>query len=58
MKQYQVVIVRMSGKGQEDEDSLTDLLNERTRMGWDYESLTQLENDRLAVVFQRETAAA
>jgi hypothetical protein len=48
----------MSGKGQEDEDSLTDLLNERTRMGWDYESLTQLENDRLAVVFQRETAAA
>jgi hypothetical protein len=58
MKQYQVVIVRMSGKGQEDEDSLTDLLNERTRMGWGYESLTQLENDRLAVVFQRETAAA
>ncbi len=58
MKQYQVVIVRMSGKGQEDEDSLTDLLNERTRMGWNYESLTQLESDRVAVVFERDTEAA
>ena len=58
MKQYQVVIVRMSGKGQDDEDSLTDLLNERTRMGWNFETMTQLESDRVAVVFQRETEAA
>ena len=58
MKQYQVVIVRMSGKGREDEDSLTDLLNERTRMGWNYESLTQLESDRVAVVFERGNIAA
>ena len=57
MKQYQVVIVRLSGKGQEDEDNLTDLLNERTRMGWNYNDMTQLESDRLAVVFQRETEA-
>ena len=58
MKQYQVVIVRMCGKGREDEDSLTDLLNERTRMGWSYENMTQLESDRVAVVFERATEAA
>jgi hypothetical protein len=58
MKQYQVVIVRMSGKGRDDEDSLTDLLNERTRMGWKYDDMTQLESDRVAVVFERETDAA
>lgn len=58
MKQYQVVIVRMSGKGREDEDSLTDLLNERTRMGWSYENMTQLESDRVAVIFERDTEAA
>ena len=55
MKQYQVVIVRLSGKGREDEDSLTDLLNERTRMGWDYFEMTQIDADRLAVVFERGT---
>ena len=58
MKQYQIVIVRMCGKGREDEDSLTDLLNERTRMGWSYENMTQLESDRVAVVFERATEAA
>ena len=58
MKQYQVVIVRMSGKGREDEDSLTDLLNERTRMGWGYSDMTQLESDRVAVVFGREIEGA
>jgi hypothetical protein len=55
MKQYQVVIVRLTGKGRDDEDSLTDLLNERTRMGWDYHELTQIDTDRVAVVFERET---
>jgi hypothetical protein len=58
MKQYQIVIVRMCGKGREDEDSLTDLLNERTRMGWSYENMTQLESDRVAVVFERAAEAA
>ena len=51
MKQYQVVIVRLTGKGRDDEDSLTDLLNERTRMGWDYHAMTQLDAERMAVVF-------
>ncbi len=55
MKQYQVAIVRLSGKEREDEDSLTDLLNERTRMGWRYHAMTQLDADRVAVVFERDT---
>ena len=58
MRQYQVVISRMCGKGQEDEDILTDLLNERTRMGWTYSDMTKLESDRVAVVFYRDTQAA
>ena len=58
MKQYQVVITRLCGKGRDDEDSLTDLLNERTRMGWKYEGMTQLVSDRVAIVFERETDAA
>lgn len=58
MKQYQVVITRLCGKGRDDEDILTDLLNERTRMGWKYEGMTQLVSDRVAVVFERETDAA
>ncbi len=58
MKQYQVVIVRLAGKGRDDEDSLTDLLNERTRMGWDYNAMTQLDSERMAVVFERATEAA
>lgn len=58
MKQYQVVIVRLTGKGRNDEDSLTDLLNERTRMGWDYHAMTQLDSERVSVVFKRDTEAA
>ena len=58
MKQYQVVIVRLTGKGRDDEDSLTDLLNERTRMGWNYHAMTQLDSERMAVVFERHTEAA
>jgi hypothetical protein len=58
MKQYQVVIVRLTGKGREDEDSLTDLLNERTRMGWDYNAMTQLDAERMAVTFERDSEAA
>ena len=58
MKQYQVVIARLTGKGRDDEDNLTDLMNERTRMGWTFTDMTQLESDRIAVVFERETDAA
>ncbi|UCG88638.1 MAG: hypothetical protein JSW71_08895 [Gemmatimonadota bacterium] len=54
MKQYQVAIVRLQHKSQEDEETLTDLLNERTRMGWQYHSLTKIDHDRMATVFERE----
>ena len=54
MKQHQVVIVRMQQKIREDEESLTDLLNERARMGWAYSSITELDGGRVAVVFARE----
>jgi hypothetical protein len=54
MKQFQVAIVRLQHKVREDEETLTDLLNERSRMGWGYHSLTQLDTGRVAVVFERE----
>ena len=54
MKQYQVAIVKLQRKSREDEETLTDLLNERTRMGWQYRSLTKIDHDRVAVVFERE----
>lgn len=54
MKQYQVAIVRLQHKSREDEETLTDLLNERTRMGWQYHSLTKIDHDRVAAVFERE----
>lgn len=57
MKQYQVVIARLTGKGRDDEDSLTDLLNERTRMGWEYHAMTQLDSERVSVVFKRDIEA-
>jgi hypothetical protein len=54
MKEYQVVIVRLQTRTREDEEMLTDLLNERARMGWAYQSSTTLEADRILVVFVRE----
>ena len=54
MKQYQVAIVRLQRKTREDEETLTDLLNERTRMGWEYSSLSEIDAGRIAVVFQRQ----
>jgi hypothetical protein len=55
MKEYQVVIQRISRHARADEDALTDLLNERSRSGWEPALLTQF-GDRLTVVFQRATA--
>ena len=56
MKEYQVVIVRMTRHVREDEDALTDLLNERSRMGWTPAMLTQ-DAQRVTVVFARDTPA-
>lgn len=55
MKEYQSVIVRLAGRSREDEEAITDLLNERVRMGWEYHSLSPLDSGRLIVVFIRET---
>lgn len=54
MKEYQAVIVRLSRHTREDEDALTDLLNERGRRGWHAALMTQ-DSQRLTIIFQRET---
>ena len=53
MTEYQAVIVRLHGRAREDEDQVTDLLNERARMGWEYHSATKLDEEKLLVVFRR-----
>ena len=52
MKEYQAVIVRLTRHPREDEDALTDLLNERSRSGWEPAMMAQ-DGFRLTVVFQR-----
>ena len=56
MKEYQAVIVRLTRHVREDEDAVTDLLNERSRMGWTPALMTQ-DAQRLTVVFARDTPA-
>lgn len=53
MKEYQAVILRLTRRAQDDEDALTDLLNERSRGGWEPALVTQ-DGQRLTVVFQRQ----
>ncbi len=57
MKEYQAVIVRLGKRVREDEDVLTDLLNERSRSGWTPALMTQ-DSARLTVVFAREAPDA
>ena len=54
MKEYQAVIHRLTHHTREDEDALTDLLNERTRGGWEPTMMSQ-DEQRLTIIFQRET---
>ena len=54
MKEYQTVIARLTRHVRDDEDALTDLLNERSRAGWSPSMLSQ-DRDRLVVIFERET---
>ena len=56
MKEYQAVIVRLTRHQREDEDALTDLLNERSRGGWTPAMMTQ-DGQRLTIVFAREAEA-
>lgn len=52
MKEYQAVILRLAGHARDDEDALTDLLNERARSGWELAMMSQ-HDQRITVVFQR-----
>lgn len=53
MKEYQAVVVKLTQHTREDEDTLTDLLNERSRGGWEPALMSQ-DEDRLTIVFQRD----
>ena len=53
MKEYQAVILRLTRHARDDEDALTDLLNERSRDGWEPALMSQ-DGQRLTVVFQRQ----
>ena len=52
MKEYQAVVLRLTRHARDDEDALTDLLNERSRGGWELATMTQ-DGRRLTIVFQR-----
>lgn len=54
MREYQAVILRLTRHARDDEEALTDLLNERSRGGWELATLAQ-SAERLTVVFQRDS---
>jgi hypothetical protein len=55
MKEYQAVVIRLTQRAQDDEDTLTDLMNERSRGGWEPALMSQ-DPQRLVVIFQRTAA--
>jgi hypothetical protein len=57
MKEYQAVVLRLTQRAQDDEDALTDLMNERSRGGWEPAMMTQ-DAQRLVIVFQRAAVEA
>ncbi len=52
MKEYQAVMLRLTRHARDDEDALTDLLNERSRGGWHPAMMSQ-DDRRITVVFER-----
>jgi hypothetical protein len=52
MKEYQAVVLRLTQRTKDDEDAITDLMNERSRGGWEPAMMTQ-DAQRLVIVFQR-----
>jgi len=56
MKEYQAVMLRLTRHTRDDEDALTDLLNERSRGGWEPAMMTQ-DGARLTIVFARPSDA-
>ena len=53
MKEYQAVVVKLTRHTREDEDTLTDLLNERSRGGWEPALMAQ-DEQRVTLLFQRD----
>ena len=45
-------MLRLSRHARDDEDALTDLLNERSRSGWQPAMMSQ-DDHRLTIVFER-----
>jgi hypothetical protein len=56
MRQYDVVILRLSTRARADEEALADLLNERSRSGWQFHSITAVAPTRAVVMFFRDAA--
>ena len=52
MKEYQAVVYRLTQRTRSDEDALTNLLNERSRAGWELAERTQ-DDSRVVLVFAR-----
>ena len=52
MKEYQAVMLRLSRHARDDEDALTDLLNERSRGGWRPAMMAQ-DDHRITIIFER-----
>jgi hypothetical protein len=58
MREYQAVMLRLTHHTRDDEESLTDLLNERFRAGWKPTLTAQGTapgGDRLTIIFERAT---
>ena len=56
MRQYDVVVLRLTTRARSDEEALADLLNERARGGWHFHSIAALAPTRAVVVFSRDAA--
>ncbi len=52
MKEYQAVVVKLTRHTRENEDTLTDLLNERSRGGWEPTLMNQ-RGEQLVLIFCR-----
>lgn len=56
MKEYQAVTIALSRRTREDDDALTDLLNERSRGQWE-PALVSQGDGRVTIIFQRLAAS-
>jgi hypothetical protein len=54
LSEYQAILIRLAGRAREDEETVTDELNDRRRSGWSLFQLLPLSPRRVLAVFQRE----